>query len=141
MAANKVRGWVRDRANGVAITAGIAHVSFSGGSMFLPARTPHDRQMLVEHIVDHARAKERAQVLLEKLRWMVHLRRDPTTAHCSACGCLLNAACYSTAEHGEADCLGCAFGNPDAPHDTPEPRPIAVRGRRLPKTARSIPAR
>ena len=140
MAANKGPGGVRDRANGVAITTGIAHVSFSGGSVFLPARTPYDRQVLLEHIVDRARAKERVQVLLEKLRWMVHLRRGPATAYCSACGRLLNAACYSTAEDGQAHCLGCAFGNPDAAHDTSDLRATAVRGRRLPKTAQNMRA-
>jgi hypothetical protein len=105
MAAGKLQGGSRDSAKGV------AHVSFPGGSMFLPARSPYDPQVLIEHIVDRARAKERVQVLVDNLRWMVHLRRGPATAHCSACGCVLNSACYSTAEHGEAHCLGCAFGN------------------------------
>jgi hypothetical protein len=111
MAAGKLQGGSRDSAKGVAITKGIAHVSFPGGSMFLPARNPYDRQMLLEHIVDRAQAKERVQVLVDDLRWMVHLRRGPATAHCSACGGALNSACYSTAEDGEAHCLGCAFGD------------------------------
>lgn len=111
MAAGKLQGGWRDRARGMAITRGIAHVSFPGGSMFLPARNPYDRQMLIEHIVDRARAKERVQVLVDDLRWIVHLRRSPATAHCSACGCALNSACYSTAEQGGAYCLGCAFAD------------------------------
>ena len=60
---------------------------------------------------DRTRAEGRVQVLVDDLRWMVHLRQGPATAHCSACGCVLNSACYSTAEHGEAHCLGCAFGD------------------------------
>jgi hypothetical protein len=52
MAAGKLPRSSRERAKGVVITKGIAHVSFPGGSMVLPARTPYDRQMLLEHIVD-----------------------------------------------------------------------------------------
>ncbi|MFI5397748.1 MAG: hypothetical protein ACHQ9S_19605 [Candidatus Binatia bacterium] len=125
MAAGKLQGGSRDRAKGVAIAKGIAHLSFPGGSMFLPARNPYDRQMLLEHIVDRAHAKERVQVLVDDLRWMVHLRRGPATARCAACGCVLNSACYSTAEHGAAHCLGCAFGDPVAqvqPKQEPERR-------------------
>ena len=115
MAAGKLQGGSRDRTRGLAITKGIAHVSFPGGSMLLPARNAYDRQVLLEHIVDRAHAKERVQVLMDDLRWMVHLRRGPATAHCAACGCVLSSACYSTDEHGAAHCLGCAFGDHLAP--------------------------
>ncbi len=111
MAAGKWQEGSRERAKGSAIAKGIAHVSCPGGSIFLPARNLCDRQTLLEYIVDRARAKERVQVLVDDLRWMVHLRRDPVTRHCTACGCVLNCDCYSTAEHGEAHCLGCAFGD------------------------------
>jgi hypothetical protein len=107
MAAGKMQRSSRDSAMGVAIMDGIAHVSFPGGGMFLPARNRYDRQILIEHIADRARAKGQVQVLVDDLRWMVHL---PATAHCSACGCTVDSACYSTAHHDEAYCLGCAFG-------------------------------
>jgi hypothetical protein len=71
MAAGKLQGGLRDRATGVAITKGIAHVSFPGGSMVLPARNPYDRQMLLEYVVNRAHARERVQVLVDDLRWMV----------------------------------------------------------------------
>jgi hypothetical protein len=115
MAAGKLQAGSRDNAGGAVVTQGIAHVSFPGGSMFLPARNPYDRQILLEHIVDRAHAKERVQALLNDLRRMVHLRRGAATAHCSACGCVLNAACYSTDEHGAAHCLECALGDNLAP--------------------------
>jgi hypothetical protein len=112
MAGDKLQGSSRDGARGVAIAKGIAHVSFPGGSTFLPARNPYDRQMLLEHIVARTHAEKRVQLLVDDLRWMVHLRRGPATAHCSACNCVLNSTCYSTDEHGAAHCLGCAIGDP-----------------------------
>lgn len=44
------------------LAKGIAHVSFAGGGILVPARDPDDRQTLVEHVADHIRAK--GQVLL-----------------------------------------------------------------------------
>ena len=111
MAAVKLRAGSPDNSKGAAIANGIAHVSFPGGSIFLPARSPYDRQMLIEHIVQRARAKERVQVLMGGLRWMVHLCRETAPAHCSTCDCVLNSTCYSTAENDAAYCLGCAFGD------------------------------
>lgn len=109
MKAAKLQAGSRGSAGGVAINEGIAHVSFPGGSMFLPARNPHDRQLLLEYIADRVRAKERVQVIVDGMRWMVDQCRDPATAHCSVCGCILKSACCSSSENGEAECLGCAF--------------------------------
>lgn len=77
--------------------------------MFLPARNPYDRQMLLEYIADRVRAKERVQVIVDGMRWMVDVPRSPAIAHCSACGCVLKSTSCSSAEHDEARCLGCAF--------------------------------
>lgn len=124
MAAGKRQGIARDRAWSGAVPKGIAHVSFLGGSLFCPARTPYDRQMLIEYIVDRVRAKERVQVLMGELRWMVHLRQGGGDAQCSACGGGLSGGCYSTDEGGQGYCLGCAFGDCTA---EAEPKPELER--------------
>ena len=88
----------------------IAHVSFPGGGMFLPARSPYDRQMLVEHIADRVRSKGRVQVLLDEQRWMVHLNRGTPRPMCSNCGDAVDSTCHRTADDGVASCLACALG-------------------------------
>ena len=88
----------------------IAHVSFPGGGMFLPARSPYDRQMLVEHIADRVRSKGRVQVLLDEQRWMVHLNRGLPRALCSSCGDAVDSTCHRAADDGVAYCLSCALG-------------------------------
>jgi hypothetical protein len=93
---------------------GIAHVSFSGGGVFLPARDPYDRQTLIEHVMQRVRAKGRVQVLVDNHRWMV--QRAPSNARtaCAACGQAADAACYSNTSASAAYCMYCALGSP--PH-------------------------
>ena len=88
----------------------IAHVSFPGGGMFLPARSPYDRQMLVEHIADRVRSKGRVQVLLDEQRWMVQLNRGAVRIYCSSCGDAADSACYRPVDDGVPYCIPCALG-------------------------------
>ena len=90
---------------------GIAHVSFPGGGIFLPARSPYDRQMLVEHVNDRVRIKGQVQVLVDDRRWMVHLRRGSLAACCASCGDPADSACYATGHGDAAYCVHCAFGD------------------------------
>ncbi len=91
------------------IADGIAHVSFSGGGMFLPARTPYDRQILVEHVGAYLQANGRVQVLVEGQRWVVQLAQDSAVSSCSSCGCSTESACRSTAHREALYCMTCAF--------------------------------
>lgn len=91
----------------------IAHVSFPGGGMFLPARSPYDRQILAEHIAARVRSKGQVQVLLDEQRWMVHLNRGPIRICCSSCGDPADSTCYRAPAGSLAYCIGCALG-PDA---------------------------
>ena len=88
----------------------IAHVSFPGGGIFLPARSPYDRQMLVEHIADRVRSKGRVQVLLDEQRWMVHLNRGSARICCTSCGDAADSACYRASDNAIAYCITCALG-------------------------------
>ena len=91
------------------IANGIAHVSFPGGGTFVPARTPYDRQILIEHVVDRVRTKGHVQVLVDDQRWLVRLLRDPSTARCGSCAKGLNAVCYATAPDEMVYCVRCAL--------------------------------
>lgn len=88
---------------------GIAHVSFSGGGMFLPARSPYDRQVLAEHVMSRVRTKGQVQVLIDNQRWMVYQRRGVRGVCCSQCGRAVDSACYLISANGTLYCVTCAF--------------------------------
>ncbi len=93
------------------LAGGIAHVSYPGGGLFLPARDPYDRQTLMEHVVQRLRSQGRVQVLVDKHRWIV--QADAPQAHgvpCPACGQVTDAACYSATTDERGYCLRCALG-------------------------------
>lgn len=94
------------------LAQGIAHVSFAGGGIFLPARDPYDRQTLIEHVTQRVRAKGRVQVLVDDYRWMVQAGPAHRAATCAACGQAVDAACYSSMSNGAAYCVHCALGGP-----------------------------
>lgn len=109
----------------IGIAKGLAHVSFVGGGIFVPARNPYDRQMLIEHVVDRVRAKGNVQVLVDDQRWLVRLSRGPSV-DCYRCGYSLDAACYNTAGGAAVCCVGCAFGvraESLSPYHEPQRRP------------------
>ena len=89
---------------------GVAHISFAGGGVFLPARNPYDREILAEHVADRVRSKGEVQVALDDRCWSVSLSNVGT--HCSRCDHPLdNSACYSPANGLDAVCVKCAFGH------------------------------
>jgi hypothetical protein len=89
------------------LPSGIAHVSFTGGSAFVPARSPYDRELLVENVRDRVRLRARVQVLVSDERWLVC--RAPGGGQCTACGGGTRENCYR-AGIAEALCVHCAFG-------------------------------
>jgi hypothetical protein len=91
------------------IGKGIAHVSFTGGGMFLPARDPYNRETLVAHVVHLVSTREHVQVIVDERRWMVHLSRSQTGPCCSSCGAVVHSVCYAVTG-GDVYCVKCAFG-------------------------------
>ena len=87
---------------------GIAHVSFRGGGIFLPARNPYDRELLLEHVAARVRSSGEVQVLLDGERWQVHPHRRSAACTCAHCGDAVDAACYAAAG-GPASCMRCAL--------------------------------
>ncbi len=93
-----------------AMANGVAHISFVGGGVFLPARSPYDRQMLAEHIGERVQAKGQVQVLMGDRRWIIHRNRGPLAARCARCGMAAATACYTRGREEICYCVPCAFG-------------------------------
>ena len=93
------------------LAKGIAHISFPGGGTFLPARSPYDREMLIEHVAHRVRAKGRVQVLLNEQRWLVDVGTGGASGDgCSACGRTLDMT-WCVADVGVPYCAKCAFAS------------------------------
>jgi len=90
------------------LPSGIAHISFVGGSTFVPARSPYDRELLVENVLDRVRVKGRVQILMSNERWLAC--RAYSYCQCSACGRGTDTPCYRPGTSEEALCVRCAFG-------------------------------
>ena len=94
----------------IALAKGIAHVSFPGGGMFLPARTPYDRETLTDYISHTVHMAGRVQVLVDDQRWLVRGRKNQALGRCTGCDHLLDAACNVAEDAGtSAYCVSCAF--------------------------------
>jgi len=78
--------------------------------MFLPARTPYERQTLVEHVKDRVRCKGEVQVLTHDHRWMVRMNHDSTRIICMACGVASDSTCCSGSDVLDVYCVSCALG-------------------------------
>jgi hypothetical protein len=93
-----------------ALAKGIAHVSFAGGGIFLPAGNRYDRETLMEYVADNVRTKGQVQILVDDQRWLARDVRPESGGGCSTCrGRLLGAACYAAADVRTAYCVKCAF--------------------------------
>lgn len=92
------------------LASGIAHVSFAGGGVFLPARDPYDRQTLIDHVNERVRAKGRVQVLIDNDRWVVQRNSSPAESVCTLCGQPADTACFSSGGYGAPCCVRCALG-------------------------------
>ena len=92
------------------MTSGIAQILFRNGGVFLPARSPYDREIVMEHVTDRARTAGEAEVLLDGQRWKVQLQRGQPAVLCAHCGIAANPTCYATHNGKAAHCVKCAFG-------------------------------
>lgn len=90
----------------------VAHLSFVGGGLLLPARDPYDRELLVEHVVARARQNGGMRVVLHGRAWSVRLTPDTFTGSCARCSRILQATLCATALGGAPYCVRCALGSP-----------------------------
>jgi hypothetical protein len=99
---------------------GIAHVSFMGGGMFLPARSAWDRQLLIENVLRYVARHGQVQILVDAHRWLVQPDRAVVAHRCGECGLIAQPLCRG-ADGGGTYCIQCALGRDDplsAPHAT-----------------------
>jgi hypothetical protein len=88
---------------------GIAHISFTGGGMFLPARNPYDREVLIEYVAHYAGLGSEVQILVDDQRWLVQPRRGQFALSCVGCGSIAEPPCCA-ADGGAVCCIKCALG-------------------------------
>jgi hypothetical protein len=103
------------------MTSGIAHISFPGGGFILSARTPYDRQIFIEHVLDRVHVMGELRVLLDDQRWLVRAQRSRPIIPCTHCGATVQLTCYSAAS-GLPFCMSCAFSSDRAPEFLGEDR-------------------
>ena len=101
------------------LSEGIAHLSFAGGSLFLPTRNPADRQRLGNAIVTGAHLNGVVQVIVNEQRWLVRPIPNRGAVDCSRCGAALDTACSGADEHALAHCVDCIFVRNPAPPPPP----------------------
>src|SRR5260221_13846943 len=101
------------------MTSRIAQMSFRGGGTFLPARSPYDRQILIEYVTERVRVTGEVQVLLDGRRWHVLGQRGRPVARCSGCGSSAHPACYAPTDSQTGYCVHCALGADTAPAPSP----------------------
>ncbi len=91
---------------------GIAHVSYDGGSLCMPARSPYDRELLAEMVLREALAHDTVQLLFDHDRWLVRRLEWPRRVRCRRCRQPTGCACYSGRRQEAAHCIECALGKP-----------------------------
>ncbi|HVO22204.1 MAG TPA: hypothetical protein VMW56_01100 [Candidatus Margulisiibacteriota bacterium] len=91
------------------LSQGMAHVSFPGGGLFLPARNHSDRRVLIDNVSAHVRANGLVQVLVDGERWLVRALPERQGFSCGRCGQSPDSACYSAADERAAYCATCVL--------------------------------
>jgi hypothetical protein len=84
---------------------GVAHISFAGGSCFLPTDTPYEREVLFDFLRQSANRHGHARLALNQQGWVIS-QRGRTQQRCASCHGWLQAVTY--ARGGRALCTRCA---------------------------------
>ena len=99
---------------------GIAHVSYRGGSLFLPAHSEYERELVVEEVLRESHLHGTVQVLLDDDRWLVRRLGRRRRVVCVGCGKTTGSACQSGSRGDAPFCVGCAVAGDLPPaHDHP----------------------
>lgn len=62
----------------------VAHISFEGGGTILPARTPYDHQLLMEHLEVSTRRHGAIRLELRHRQWSITVNDGPAEP-CTTC--------------------------------------------------------
>jgi hypothetical protein len=86
-----------------------AHITFVGGGLVLPARTPYERQLLREHVLSYARSKEPLQLTVDRTTWVIDRPSAKRPLVCDRCQRRLTAAALHAPNSIERYCVACAL--------------------------------
>ena len=95
---------------------GIAHVSFRGGSLCMPARSPYDRELLADEVLREAHSHDTVQLLFDGDCWLVRNVGWHNRVRCNRCGLPTSCICSADGRGDAMRCIGCAVGKPPAAH-------------------------
>ncbi len=84
---------------------GMAHVSFEGGGLIVPAQTPYERQLLCEHAEASTRQHGSVQLSLNGRLWTLSLNAGAREV-CATCAWSLGNLSYRF--DGQTLCARCA---------------------------------
>jgi len=93
------------------MTAGIARVTFVGGSLTLPVDTAYDRQLLVDHVLGHARRKHYLQVRVDDTTWLIEPANAQDPVVCSSCDRRVDRTLCRRHHASTAYCVACALAH------------------------------
>lgn len=85
---------------------GVARISFHGGALFLPVKTPYDREVLFEHLDLYAKRHGSVRVELNRREWMVTRSNGGEPPACSLCSRRLDVLAFALG--GRTLCGFCA---------------------------------
>lgn len=85
---------------------GVARISFHGGALFMPLRTPYDREVLFEHVDLYARRHGSVRVEFGRRELTVQNGGPADEPECASCGRHLDALTYILG--GRSLCALCA---------------------------------
>src|SRR5262245_22850976 len=74
---------------------GVARISFDGGVVFLPARTPYEQEMLFDHLEQAARRFGDVSVELDRQNWHIDFSSALPRETCTECGRTLDMLKYT----------------------------------------------
>jgi hypothetical protein len=73
---------------------GFAHISFAGGGLIVPAQTPYERELLVEHIEASTRRHGSVQLEVNRRHWTVVSLSKGHREGCATCSRRLDRRRY-----------------------------------------------
>jgi hypothetical protein len=83
----------------------VAHISFEGGGLIVPAQTPYERELLFEHVEVSTKRHGCVQLDVNRAHWTISLRNGDREA-CAACSRCLDSLIYRF--EGQILCGQCA---------------------------------
>jgi hypothetical protein len=86
---------------------GVARISFQGGALFLPVKTPYDREVLFEHLDLYAKRHGAVRVELNRREWTVKRSNGEESVTCEVCDRRLDFLTYALLG-GRTLCAFCA---------------------------------